>query len=147
MAKDHVRDYATAAFRFLARWGSRDTYVTYLLADLQCQRGSGIGSPTEAEIMHKEAVMREYAAELADLEAAERALENLRVTGYFDVVKAVKMVYLEAPHKELERGDIKKRVHHAELHIPASESTIYRWLAKARRMFAEERGLRVNKKF
>lgn len=142
MPKDHIRDYATEAFRFYARWGDKETYVKYLVADLQRQKGTGLCSPTEAALMHKEQVMREHYAEIADLDAVGTALKILDR----DVRQAVEMVYFFKPYEDLEWGDIKDRVHYAELHMPASESSIYRWLAKARRVFAEERGLRVNRK-
>ncbi len=142
MSKDHIRDYATEAFRFYARWGGRDSYVKSLLSDLQQHKGSGICSPTESALIHKEQVMREHMAEIADLEAVENVL---RICGH-DVRQAVEMVYLAKPYEELEWGEIKQRVHYAEIHIPASQATIYRWLARARRMFAEERGLRLKNK-
>ena len=139
--KDHIRDYSTEAFRFYARWGNREIYINNLLLDLQKNKAVGIGSPTEAALMHKEMIMREYAAEIADLDAAEKVL---RICGP-DINKALNYVYFDEPDKELQWGDIKRRVHQAEIYIPASESSIYRWLKKARKMFAEERGLRTKK--
>jgi hypothetical protein len=47
------------------------------------------------------------------------------------------------PSREPDRGEISERVHTAEIQIPASEKTIYRWLGTARRFFAEFRGLRI----
>ncbi len=142
MSKDHIRDYATEAFRFYARWGGRDSYVKSLLADLQQQRGSGICFPTESALIHKEQVMREHMAEIADLEAVEVVMKVCDT----DVRQAVEMVYFYKPYESIEWGDIKQRVHYAEIHMPAGERSIYRWLAEARKIFAEERGLRLNKK-
>lgn len=136
--KDHLRDYCTEAFRFYSRWGGRENYVKNLLADLQKEKGPGMCSPTEAAMIHKERILREHIAEIADLEAVEKVL---RVCDSF-VRQAVEYVYLEKPWEEMEWGDIKRRVHYAEIHIPASERQIYRWLKEARMMFAEERGLR-----
>lgn len=90
-------------------------------------------------MIHKEQIMQERVTELADLEAVET---TLKICGP-DVRRAVEMVYFYKPYEALEWGDIKDRVHYAEIHIPASESTIYRWLKIARILFAEERGLRV----
>src|SRR5690554_1772112 len=140
--KDHIRDYATAAFRFWARWQGRENYVNYLLDDLQKQKGTGPCSPTEAALIHKERLIRERHAEIADLDAAEKIID-LCQRHYPDIYRAVEMVYLQSPQRELEWGGIKERVHHAELTIPASESTVYRYLRKARLLFAEERGLRI----
>ena len=79
--------------------------------------------------------------EIADLDAVEMVIEICQ-RHYPDVYKAVKIVYLNDPGKELEWGDIQRRVHDAELTIPASERQVYYWLRKARLLFAEERGLR-----
>jgi len=140
--KDHVRDYATAAFRFWAKWQGRENYVDYLLQDLQTQKSSGTGSPTEAALVHKERIIRERHAEIADLDAVEMVID-LCQRHYPYIYRAVEIVYLRAPDKPLEWGDIKSRVHDAELTIPASQRQIYYWLKKARLLFAEERGLRI----
>ena len=142
MTKDHIRDYATEAFRFFARWGGKETYIKSLVADLQRQKGSGVCSPTEAALILKEQALKEKAAEIADLEAVEMVLRICER----DVRRAVEYVYLDKPYKDLEWGDIKNRVHYAEIHIPASERQIYYWLKKARYLFAEERGLRIKDK-
>ena len=139
--KDHIRDYSTEAFRFYARWGNKEIYIQNLLLDLQKNKAVGFGSPTESALIHKEMIMREYAAEIADLEAVEMVL---RICGP-NIKKALNYIYFEDPDKDLQWGDIKRRVHHAEIYIPASERQIYYWLKKARYMFAEERGLRIKK--
>ena len=141
-AKDHLRDYCTEAFRFYARWGSRDAYIKALIADLQRQKSganfSGVGSPTEAVLIRKEQVLREKAAEIADIDAAQMVMNVCER----EVRMAVEMVYLDKPYEQLEWGDIKMRVHKASLMIPASERNVYRYLRRARMVFAEERGLR-----
>jgi hypothetical protein len=134
------REYATQAFRFLAREGSADKYISKLVEDYKKQaRTAGISCPTEAALMHKERILREHAAELADLDAAEKAL----IICGRDPRKAVEMVYQKDCWKELEWGDVETRVHFAEIQIPASVRQIYRWLSQACREFARERGLRV----
>jgi len=140
--KDHIRDYATAAFRFYARWQGKDNYIRCLVDDLQRQKGSGLISPTEAAVIHKEQVIETYKAEIADLEAVEGVIKICE-RHYTDVLRTVKMIYFVAPDKTLKWGDIVNRVHDAELTIPASDRQIYRWLKQARTLFAEERGLRL----
>ena len=140
--KGHIRDYATAAFRFWARWGGKENYINNLLADLQGQKGSGVCNPTEAELIKKEELLKEKYAEIDDLTAVEMVLKVCELH-YPEVYKAVEMVYLDKPFQDLEWGDIKRRVHYAETQIPASERQVYRWLWKARALFAEERGLRL----
>jgi hypothetical protein len=149
MKKNHIRDYATEAFRFYARTGSSAKHKQKIwdeaIAAQRKRDGSGTGgSPTEAAITYAEARVADAQAELADLEAAEKTLIILEnsYSGY-DMVKALRMVYMADPDKDIERGDIQERTHRAELIIPASERSIYGWLSKARYIFTQERGLRV----
>jgi hypothetical protein len=134
------REYATQAFRFLAREGSADKYINKLVDDYKRQaKADGVSNPTEAALMHKERILSEHAAELADLDAAEKAL----IICGRDPRKAVEMVYQKDCWQELEWGDIETRVHYAEIHIPASRAQIYSWLAKVCHEFARDRGLRI----
>ena len=134
------REYATQAFRFLAQEGSADKYINKLVDDYKRQaKADGVSNPTEAALMHKERILREHAAELADLDAAEKAL----IICGRDPRKAVEMVYQKDCWQELEWGDIETRVHYAEIHIPASIRQIYYWLNKSCQEFAKERGLRI----
>lgn len=138
--KQTYKDYATDAFRFLAREVSKEKYIDKLLDDLMRQRRNSVfSSPTEAALIHKDMIVRDNAAELADIEAAEKVMFILNRHER----QAVEMVYQKDCWKDIEWGEISLRVHCASLHIPASEPQIYRWLAKARRLFAAERGLRV----
>lgn len=139
MKKDNIRDYSTSAFRFYALHGTSEVYINKLVADLQRQKSNGPSNPTEAELLYRERVMSERIAEILDLEAAEKTMDRLDK----DTRKSVQMVYMKDCHLKLEKGDIEERVHYAEIHIPASQRNIYRSLAKARRIFAVERGLRI----
>lgn len=117
MKKDHIRDYATEAFRFYAR----------------------MGCPTYKEA---EAATRS-AAELYDIVAVGETLKRLECGDKTYIARAVKVVYFVKPDKPLGSGDIEARVTRQSLLAPASERTVYRWLAEARRTFAEIRGLRL----
>lgn len=138
-----MRDYSTAAFRFYAKCGSANKYIEKLAADYVKQSGVGLVNPTEGALIRREQVERDHAAELDDLRAAEKALTVLEVCAGRYAVQAVEHVYFRDCWRDLEKGDIESRVHYAEINIPASRAQIYRWLAKARRIFANERGLRV----
>ena len=143
MAKDHIRDYATEAFRFYAKSGGVKKYIEKITEDIEKQKGTGIMSPTEGQIVAKERVIEEHAAELADLEAVDKTLNILAyITSGREMRQAVEHVYFKDCWRDLQRGDIKTRVHFAEINIPASERQIYRWLKRVRDIFAEERGLR-----
>lgn len=134
------RAYATDAFRFLAREGSKEKYIKKLVEEMQRSISrAGINSPTESSLIHKEQVLRDKAAELFDLEAVEKVMR----CSTKEMRQALEMVCMKDCWKDLEWGDISSRVHYAELHIPASQAQIYRWLAKSCLNFARERGLRI----
>lgn len=147
--KSHTRDYATAAFRFYALVGGWERYKKKIWDEAVERQHKlegvkdRISCPTEAAITRAEDAVDAAAAELKDLEAVEKTIIQLeRMWNGNDIVKVLKMVYMTEPQRDPERGEISERVHKAELNIPASEKTIYRWLSTARRIFAQERGLR-----
>lgn len=139
--KNHIRDYATAAFRFYAKEGGAEKYKKKIFDEAMLTqnggRGSGISNPTEAMITRAEAAVEDKIAEWKDLEAVEDTLTELRIDFNFEAIKAIEQVYFA------DDEDIQGRVHAASLEIPASEGMVYYWLRKAREIFAENRGLRV----
>lgn len=143
MKKDHLRDYCTEAFRFYAKSGGRDSFLKSIYDDMVRSRGNGVCKPTEAALIRQEQIIAEHAAELADIEAVSKVLVSLDMCNHRDMIKAIEIVYFADCWRDLKKGDISARVHRAEIMIPASEKTIYRWLRAAREMFAKERGLRI----
>ena len=147
--RDHLRDYATAAFRFYARCG-KPTYEEMRRAvydaALQSSRRElagikrGFGDPTGQAVINAHAAVDAMEGQLLDILAVENALRQMRP----EWRKAVDIVYFADAQYALERGDIEARVHKAELEIPASRRQIYYWLKKARMMLARERGLRLD---
>lgn len=152
MKKDNIRDYATEAFRFYAACGrlTAAQLEQKVREDIYKQSkreyfrsGSGmLGDATAYAVMRAEDAVREVQAELEDILAVEKTLQALNRMES----QAVEIVYFADAERPLERNDISDRVHQAELTIPASERSIYGWLYKARKIFAEERGLRTTKK-
>ena len=149
MKKEPYRDYATEAFRFLALEGSSMKYKQKIWNEaIEEQRraeinGSGISCPTEAAIMRADEAIFNAEAAISDLEAAEFARDTLEKMRGIPAVKALKTVYMQDPDKHIGRGEIEDRVHYSALNYHASERTIYGWLALARKLFAERRGLRI----
>ena len=143
--KDHLRDYATAAYRFYAKVGGREEYLKKLIAELEKpKKGSGICSPTEAAVINIEKILESRESEFSDIEAVGKALQLFEFCHNGNYIRqSIEYVYFKDCWKDLEKGDIQERVHYAEIHIPASERQIYYWLKKARDTFAEERGLRL----
>lgn len=159
--KNHIRDYATAAFRFYASNGKSaekykdKIYQEALEIQSKIERCSGVSKPTEAAIMRAESAVNEKLAEIKDMEAVEKTLSELNANNSFcensfrlpkiqrrHVIQAIEIVYFTEADKELQKGDIHNRVLKAAVELPASESTIYKWLGKARKLFAQNRGLR-----
>lgn len=151
MKKDNIRDYATEAFRFYAACGrltseqlKKKVYDEIYTASKKEYYRSGNGMPTDATacaVMKAEDTIKAMQAEFEDIIAVEKTMLQLNKHQR----KAVEIVYFTEPEKDLEKGDISDRVHKAELEIPASEQSVYKWLRKARKMFAKERGLRISK--
>ncbi|MFT8889465.1 MAG: hypothetical protein ABF904_11690 [Ethanoligenens sp.] len=149
--KDHIRDYATAAFRYYAELGcptyellKKQIYDKALIqSKKELGHTNGISKPTEYAIMNAERAVENHEAELRDILAVQEVIERLNFKKNYDIVRAVRMVYFADADKPLEKGSISARVHQAELEIPASERQIYYWLNQARKIFAEERGLRI----
>lgn len=151
LKKDNIRDYATEAFRFYAACGrlTAEQLKQKVYEDIYSQqkweylRGGNMPSDSTAyAVMAAEDAMRDMRAEFEDIIAVEKTLQRLTQPQR----QAVELVYFINPEQPLERNDISERVHRAELEIPASERSVYGWLYRARKIFAEERGLRTTKK-
>lgn len=150
MKKKHYRDYATDAFRILALYGSSEKYKERIISeshkapeDLGVKINNGISSPTESEIIHAQDALDEKMATIADLEAAERALEIVRNRFGEDAVMTVKLCYMSSPKRPVERNEIETNVIFAVMNLHMSRKTAYKYLAVARNAFAIERGLRT----
>jgi hypothetical protein len=150
MKKDNIRDYATEAFRYYAACGRKSSdecmqkvkEIIYEQSTHEIIRsGSGMRSDSTAYLaMAADDASYEMAAEFLDIMAVEKTLMQLNEYQR----AAVEIVYFTDAKKELQKGEISKRVHKAELEIPASEQSVYNWLRKARKIFAAERGLRIS---
>ena len=150
MRKDNIRDYSTEAFRFYAACGrltaaeleEKVRQEIYTKSKREFLHNGGPHSPSDATayaVMQAEDAVAEMQAEFLDILAVERTLVQLDEAQR----KAVEIVYFTKPDQELEKGEISRRVHQAEMEIPASERNIYLWLRHVRRIFAKERGLRI----
>lgn len=150
MKKDNIRDYATEAFRYYAACGRKTAEeckeqvkeMIYEQSSREIVRsGSGTYSDSTAySAMAAEDATCEMAAEFLDIIAVHKTLMQLNEHQR----AAVEIVYCADAKMELQKGEISKRVHKAEMEIPASEQSIYNWLRKARKIFASERGLRIS---
>ncbi len=152
MKKDNIRDYATEAFRFYAACGRlsaselenkvREEIYKQTKKEFMRSGKGGYSDATAYAVMAAETAVLEMAAEIRDILAVEKTLQCLDKYQR----QAVELVYFTEPERDIRKGEISERVHRAELKIPASERNIYNWLKKARKIFAEERGLRISDK-
>ncbi|NCC16561.1 MAG: hypothetical protein EOM28_09460 [Clostridia bacterium] len=151
MKKDNIRDYATEAFRYYAACGMKTSEELkqqvkeriYEQSKREVIRsGSGSYSDSTAyAVMEAEKKVEDLKAEILDIIAVEKTMKQLTP----EQKKAVEIVYFTDAGKGLDKGDISERVHKAEIEIPASSMSIYRWLRSARYIFSKERGLRIIK--
>lgn len=147
MKKDHIRDYATEAFRYYAFMGKphkedlEKKYYQEALDEYQRRQqtgGTGISKPTEQAIMYAEGIIRQKQAELWDILAVEKTIAQLHTLER----QAVEIVYFSHAKEDMKKGEVQDRVNKASIDIPAGTATVYRYLKKARDIFAFERGLR-----
>ena len=152
MIKDHLRDYATEAFRFYASRG-RPSYEEEMqrLKDIifeqrkqELIRG-GVSNPTAAALEHAEREMDRRSGELLDILAVDETMGLLEFGGRRSILDCVEGVYMLDPDQPLERGDIEQRVAKVEMEKHMSRRTVYRNLRNARELFAATRGLRLEK--
>ena len=139
MKRDHLRDYATEAFRFYARVGklSGDEYLKAVRGSFGC-----VENELQREINANHAANDAMAA-ACDLDAVKRTLDDLEFSGKMHAAQAVRAVYFVMPSGKISGKVIAGRVRDFSLSCPASERTVYRWLSLARKVFARERGLRI----
>lgn len=146
MFKDHIRDYATEAFRHYASLGKptfdelKKFYYKKAMDEYKQghEKGSGISNPTEAAVMFAETKLNEKMAELEDVLAVERTIIQLHEVE----AEAVEKVYFLFASKPLKKNEISERVCNASIEMFCDIRTVYRYLRKARMIFAYERGLR-----
>lgn len=151
--KDHIRDYATDAFRFYAENGKsaekfkQKIYIEALdeIKKRETQVKDGISKPTEQALLAAEKAVNERISEILDMEAVDKVLAELEARHKNHIIKAIEIVYFKDANKQFTTGDIQDRVQVAAIEIPAGERSIYRWLKQARELFAYKRGLRIDK--
>lgn len=152
MKKDHIRDYATEAFRFYANVGmSAIEYkekVRKEAMEIIAKRENAPksdGSPIESLLIYGEKAVEEKISEINDLEAVERTLKEFEanIYGRSIVLPLIKIVYFTDSNRDIKRGEIRDRVLKACNELNIGEATAYRYLKKARVLFAHNRKLRA----
>lgn len=143
MRKDITRDYATDAFRVWALWGcpSYDDAITKVRKEAEAR---AVGHDPAIDAALADAEVEKRMPVLLDIMACEQTFIMLRRHGKGHICRVVEAVYMKEPHRLIKRNDITSRVLKISAQLPAHESTIYRYLSEARRLFAAFRGLRID---
>lgn len=142
MKKDNIRDYATNAFCLYAKNGQAG-YEQVREWIYKTALNDAWNKPPEKAVAFAESEVERNMPKLLDIRAVEDTIRIFKMGNEYDIVKAVEAVYFTSPHK-IGRNDIHSRVVKLAAELPASEASIYRWLKKARLLFASLRGLNVD---
>ena len=150
---DHIRDYATAAFRHYALMGKptydqlkQQIYDTILEQEKRVLvKAKGLADPTVNAQINAEKEVEQRGPELLDILAVEKTMEMLMLGGKGKIIQCIEVVYFLEPQRPIRKGEISERVIYATTHpkVLASERQVYYWLKEARRLFATVRGLRI----
>lgn len=143
MKKDYLRDYSTAAFNLYGKVGNVENYKKSLLEEIEhikASSGSGINKPTEAALMRAEEQLSLKIATIKDLEAVEKTLNELKATN-ITMFNVVNDVYVNNTFK---RSEIENSVIRTASKNYLSRRAVYKYLKKARDIFAYTRGLRID---
>lgn len=111
------RDRATEAFRRWARAGCPDAET------IRKKNGKGT-----ADLLA-----------CASVFAALREKQGRTNAAGEEIIRAVVAIYMQEPWRPLRNGEIGARATRFALEMPADRSTVFRWLDKARKMWAEFR--------
>ena len=142
MKKDHIRDYATAAFVYWAKHGC-PTYEEAVarIRDRALRRAQGV-DPAKA-LIYADAEVDKAAAGLCDILACAEVFKAFEDSGKGLVCEAVRAVYMAEPWKPANKHDISSRVLKFAMKVPLSERQVWYYLDDARTAFAIARGMRV----
>ena len=142
MKKDNIRDYATSAFRSYARLGCPTTEE--FKKKIRNTATLNETDPKKALILAEKAEEENY-GRIMDIEAVNGTLSILEKSGRQDIIKAVNEIYFAEPEKPLVKKNITERAQAFAISLPADIRTVFRYLALARKLFAELRGLSYSK--
>ncbi len=143
MSKDHIRDYATAAFRYWASQGC-PTYEEAVerIKNRAINKAKDV-DPARA-LIYAEAEVEKRAAELSDIMACEACFKHFQECGKGYICDAVKAVYMPYPGRKLRRRELSGRVLRYSQDNYLSVRTAYYYLNQACCYFASLHNLRIS---
>ncbi len=146
MIKNNIRDYTVSAFEFYSVMGKPESddfkNRVYEYAQSKYENDPFLSETQKA--INIQNLFKSMQPAIADICAVNEFLQKIthRPSGAF-IKKAVETVYMTNSKTGFSPGDYSMLVHKAEFALPASEATVYRYLAAAREDFAALRGLRT----
>ncbi len=145
MKKDFIRDYATAAFIIYSEMGKPSDDKLYKELYVYAIEKCGLKSSEKAHDLAIMSVQYDYGPLIADIEAVNTTISQLRNNGLNDIEKAVDGVYFKITQKEneLRKRNFSNMVRNYACENAISEKDIYVKLKIARTLFAYNRGLRI----
>lgn len=143
MKKEFIRDYATDALRYWAKEGKPSYEEAVERIRKKAIRRAGDVDPQKA-LAFADAELEKRSSALADIMACAELWRVLRENGRGYICDAVEAVYFAEPYRALRRGEITGRVRRFATEAYVGETTVYNWLADARRLFAVMRGMRID---
>lgn len=138
--EDSVKDYATRAFMEYFRHGSptRSRIESEIRSRVQKEL---FGKDPQTVISACGREIERSKSFLEDIDAVNKTFAMLSDADMEYISTAVKAVYFVSKNRLLSCKDIKSRVLAHAMEVPADYRTVYRWLEKARSLFAVNRGL------
>lgn len=147
MKKTHIRDYAINAFRVYVlegrpKPGEMHARVYSRLFSEELKSGK---NEEDAGSKALERLSKYHSAYIADVEAVACMMERFAQdeAGQW-AAKCIELVYFACPEKYPARGEITARVIYASQQLSISETSVYRFMHIAVRMFAVMRGLNAS---
>ena len=143
MNKDHIRDYATAAFRYWASQGC-PTYdeAVARIKNRALNKAKDI-DPARA-LAYAEAEVEKKSAELGDIIACEACFKHFEECGKGYVCEAVRAVYMVYPCRKLRRRELSGRVLKYSQDNYLSVRSAYYYLNQACAYFSSLRNMRIS---
>ena len=144
MIKSPARDPFVAALRFYAKLGQRSAKtIRDKIYSIESNQNATNNLQIELGEVRAYRTLKILETELFDIECVEKTLEELEKAKGEVAVRAVKAVYMTNPNKKLKAMDITNRVSKAAMELFVDDSTINRYIAVAREIYADYHKIRT----
>lgn len=144
MIKNPARDSFVAALRFYARLGERNAdTIRDKIYSIESNQKATNNLQIELGEVRAYKTLKALETELFDIECVEKTLSRLEEVKGEIAVRAVKAVYMTNPNKKLKAMDITTRVDKAALELFVDSSTVNRYIAVAREIYADYHKIRT----